>query len=1169
MRFCETNPRVPSRWSHVVRAVFLVMSGALLACSNSEDPFPFQPRQTSGLESSPRPSLSGEGHWNLVDGLRGDGSITGPATLLPDGRVFFPSARPTAVAYNPGSWATEEIPAPRVNRTPDTAILMRDGRVLVAAGQSTAVEVYDPTAGTWTTTSPLSRARLSPTLTLLQDGRILMVGGWDATAGSSLALAEIYTPTTGTWTATGSLASARSGHTATLLPDGRVLVVGGTASPSAELYTPATATWRPTAAPLAAHYGHTATLMPDGWVLVAGGGSAQAEEYDPATAQWISAPSMGQIRSGHTATLMPDGRVLVTGGGTNHGELYSPVTRVWTPTTAYQQPSRSGNTATLLRDGTVLIAGGLTGSQWAYGEIFSLPRGHWALTAAPPQRITSGATAVLGDGRVLLLEHASNAAFVYSPASGTWSPTGAPAIAGGGSFTLLADGRLLKIGASSLPNSGTTEIYDPSAGTWQTTGSLHTARSGHTATLLRDGRVLVAGGQGTNQGGLASAELYDPSTGTWSPTGSLTTPRIRHHATLLSDGRVLVGGGQSNGAYNYLTEAYSPSTGEWSPVGDRTDSTTYGPVTLLQGGSALRFPDRYGGFQVFSAETNTWDTRGPGLPERSWRQPFPLPGGNILVRGWTGTDEETWVLSFVNITETGRGRVQLRAPWAPLPNGQILAVGQLDTTSAPAAEVYVDDTQNDAWRPVVQQITPSPAQPGGTLTITGSGFLGFSDASDGSAHASPSNFPLLSLKDIERGTWVPLRATSVSRTSLTVPLPQVPAGHYLLTLTVNALSTQVPLRLTDTTAPDTSITFAPSDPSSTASATFAFTSNEPNVSFACALDTAAFTPCLSLTTYPALAEGRHTFRVRARDSAGNADASPASHTWLVNASPPDTTIDSAPSNPSNSPNASFQFSANEAGSTFECAWDATSFSPCSSPAVRAVTEGGHTFQVRARDLAGSLDPSPAARFWQVDLTAPETHLLEKPADPSSTQSARFAFTSDDPRATFECSLDAAAFARCTSPFNLSALAEGGHTFQVRARDVAGNIDSTPASHIWQIRGMRDGGIDGGDPSGGASDAGASDAGASDAGPGEGTSDAGTGEGTSDAGSGGTPADAGTTEGSADAGSGGGSDDGPGGGTDEPPPSSGGCGCTASPTTTLQVMWGLLVLVVLSARRRGQ
>src|SRR5436190_21371369 len=110
----------------------------------------------------------------------------------------------------------------------------------------------------------------------------------------------------------------------------------------------------------------------------------------------------------------------------------------------------------------------------------------------------------------------------------------------------------------------------PAAGdpfTFSYTGSLHTARAGHTATLLPDGKVLVAGGGHTSVAGaeftpITSAELFDPATGIWTPTGSMAEPRDRHTATLLPNGQVLVVGGN---AYDVRTaEIYNPATGLWS-----------------------------------------------------------------------------------------------------------------------------------------------------------------------------------------------------------------------------------------------------------------------------------------------------------------------------------------------------------------------------------------------------------------------------------------------------------------------------------------------------------------------------------------------------------------------------------------------------------------------------
>src|SRR3954451_20756291 len=105
-------------------------------------------------------------------------------------------------------------------------------------------------------------------------------------------------------------------------------------------------------------------------------------------------------------------------------------------------------------------------------------------------------------------------------------------------------------------------------GTWTATGSMGTARWAHTATLLPNGTVLVAGGDSAPNNIIASAELYNPSTGNWTATGSMTTPREDHTATLLPEGRVLVVGGRAEFCLTTSSaELYDPSTGTWSATG--------------------------------------------------------------------------------------------------------------------------------------------------------------------------------------------------------------------------------------------------------------------------------------------------------------------------------------------------------------------------------------------------------------------------------------------------------------------------------------------------------------------------------------------------------------------------------------------------------------------------
>jgi hypothetical protein len=270
--------------------------------------------------------------------------------------------------------------------------------------------------------------------------------------------------------------------------------------------------------------------------------------------------------------------------------------------------------------------------------------------------------------------------------------------------------------------------------------------------------------------------------------------------------------------------------------------------------------------------------------------------------------------------------------------------------------------------------------------------------------------------------------------------------------------------LVDTVPPDTTITSQPNDPSGSSSASFSFGGTDPSPAsgidhFECKLDAAAFAACASPASYTSLADASHTFQVRAVDKAGNTDPSPATFTWLVDTTPPDTTITSSPADPTNSTSASFSFTGTDSGGSgvdrFECKLDSGSFGGCSSPKMYSgLSEGSHTFEVRADDKAGNTDPSPASFTWLVDTTPPDTTITGSPADPTNSTSASFSFTGTDSGGSgvdrFECKLDAAAFATCTSPASYSGLAEGSHTFQVRAIDKAGNADASPASFTWLI-----------------------------------------------------------------------------------------------------------------------
>lgn len=324
--------------------------------------------------------------------------------------------------------------------------------------------------------------------------------------------------------------------------------------------------WTPTGEMKVARSGHTATLLPDGRVLVVGGMDGNtildsAELYDPGTGTWKLTGYLNIARKGHTATLLPNGRVLVVGGDenecTNNGsaELYDPTTESWTLTDELITV-RSEHTATLLLDGRVLIAGGYCGSN-------------------------------------LFLKTAE----LYDPATGTWSQaTDMISARQNHTATLLADGRVLIAGGyDDWVGIERTELYDPVVDTWTKAGDMvtggwdgETGRAWHSATLLSDGQVLVAGGwDGYDDGWTTGAELYDPLAGTWTRTDSMNFYRYGHTATLLTGGQVLVAGGIDVFEETRTTELYNLDTGSWTPAQDMNVERGWHTATMLHDGRVL------------------------------------------------------------------------------------------------------------------------------------------------------------------------------------------------------------------------------------------------------------------------------------------------------------------------------------------------------------------------------------------------------------------------------------------------------------------------------------------------------------------------------------------------------------------------------------------------------
>jgi hypothetical protein len=624
------------------------------------------------------------------------------ATLLPNGLVLVAggmnssgTSLASAELYNPSNGVWSTTGSLNTARAYHTATLLPDGFVLVAGGTnsggySAGAELYNPSNGVWTTTGSLHTGRAAHTAVLLPDGLVLVAGG----AGSSgtntggalppssggggstpLSSCELYSPSNGTWSVTGALNTARDYHTATLLPTGLVLAAGGfgvsdSALASAELYHPATGEWTNTGSLHTARAGHSATMLPTGLVLAAGGGTsdstlASAELYNPARGTWTNTGSLNAAREWHTATLLPIGTVLAAGGSgsdtiLSSGEQYDPTTGAWTWTCSLNT-NRYLGAATLLPDGSVLAVGGLTGGGvTASSELYPAPSADTSFLytgTLNPARADHTAT-LLPNGLVLAAGglngtlSISNADLFYpadTPDNGFWTNTGSlNTLRDDHTATLLPNESVLVAGGVHTETDegiilASAELYSLSPGTWSYTGSLNTGREDHTATLLPNALVLVAGGFGSAP--LASAELYNPATATWVYTGSLNTARYYHTATLLPNGLVLVAGGQNASGYAITNaELYNPSNGVWTTTGSLNTARYWHTATLLPTGLVLAA----GGFgasstilasaELYNPSNGVWTTTGSLDTARELHSATLLPTGLVVAAGGYGTN---------------------------------------------------------------------------------------------------------------------------------------------------------------------------------------------------------------------------------------------------------------------------------------------------------------------------------------------------------------------------------------------------------------------------------------------------------------------------------------------------------------------------------------------------
>jgi N-acetylneuraminic acid mutarotase len=513
------------------------------------------------------------------------------------------------------------------------AIRLNDGRVLVSGGDGNATTVLYDTSdpNKWVAAADMYYHRGYHAMALLPNGNVLAAGGSVVTQSMEYRndTAEIFNVKTMQWAPTTSMLSLRSSnHTATSVGSGFVLVVGGSISSTAELFDASTSLWTSVESSTDARYfDHASTLLDDGRVLVTGGllndHTNEVSICDALAFAWESRTSFpAEDRAFHSATTLNDGTMLIAGGAIisenvysnslQDAWLYDPTLDTWTEKES-SLSIHEFHSAAKLSNGHVLVAGGANESFAEIFDPFAITNSWSKVENSPYLSLGQTTATLLNDGRVLLLgayteDGSSRQVLLYEPTSNSW--TVGPALPDdsltgpGHSATLLKDNTVLVVGGFpkcpvdiiTTEATSTSAVFDPVNNTWGAIASTNLARGFHSATLLPDTRVLIAGGGGEIANScitpfwysvLATAELYDPTAKTWTTTTSMTEARAEHRAILMDEsGRVLVAGGRRNSQNRILSSAeiFDPIGQTWTAT-SRMQIARYGhSLTLFDGG---------------------------------------------------------------------------------------------------------------------------------------------------------------------------------------------------------------------------------------------------------------------------------------------------------------------------------------------------------------------------------------------------------------------------------------------------------------------------------------------------------------------------------------------------------------------------------------------------------
>jgi len=985
--------------------------------------------------------------------------------LAPNGKVFVSGmSYQSRYLDTSGTGAWTFVGNMSRSRAYGSSVMYDNGKVLVMGGDDPPVntaEVIDLNAASpaWRLIGSMAIARRQLNATVLPDGQVLVTGGSSGAgfndATHPVYAAEMWNPSTETWTTMASASIPRLYHSAVvLLPDGRLLSTGGNGYPQAEIYEPPYLFKgaRPaiTSAPSSVSYGQTFFVQtPDAagitqatWIRLSS--TTHAFNMD----QRFSRLSFSQAAGGlnvvapSSANLSPPGYYLLfllNGNGVPSVAKIIQIQPAGTnpvPDLTTLSPSSAtpgGAAFTLTVNGFNFVSGSTV--RWNGANRTTTFVNSTQLTASiPAGDIASAGTAQVtvfnpspggGTSNALNFTISSTScptgqylAQYYNNMNLTGSPTftacepsvnynwgeGTP---GNGvntdnfsvrwtgrfnfnadSYTFTAtadDGIRVWVDGNLIINAWVEQPPTTYQATLNLTQGEHEVKVEYYENFY--GAVAQVSWQGAN---LPGTLQFSAATYSANENGANTTITITR--TGGSAGAVGVSFSSSNGTATAGSDYTTTTQTITFANGDTANKTVTIPIlddTTFEGNETVNL--------TLSSPTGGATLGSPSTATLTIVDNEAAPAGALQFSSATYSVNENGGNATVTITRTGGSAGAVGVSFSTS-NGSATAGSDYTTTTQTVSFANGDTANKTVNVPILDDTTFE-----GNETVN----LALSSPTGGATLGSPST-ATLTIVDNEAPNPVPV-LTSLVPSNAT-------AGGAGFTLTVNG-NDFVSGSVVQWNASARSTTFV--------SAT-QVTATIPNTDIAAA-GTAQVT-----VVNPAPGGGISntlTFTIDADTIA------------------PDTNITATPPNPSNSSSASFSLTSNEPGS-FQCQLDAGGFVSCASPQNYAnLSNGSHTFEVRAVDGAGNVDPTPASYAWIVDVLAPDTSITANPPNPSNNGNASFTFTSTE-SGSFQCRLDGSPFTVCASPQTYNNLSIGVHNFEVRAIDIAGNIDPTPASYTW-------------------------------------------------------------------------------------------------------------------------